>query len=163
MGKSLCGLALVLGALGWLAAGQPPGARQLSGEDARRAAQWAGQVKQLLDEDDLGEALRLAEKLHQLRQGKQGPDPWQTWAAAFQVGEVKRLRQRPPEERQQVRRADRLNAAGVQHYRDGRYAEAEKLYRQALALRQEALPAGHPDLAQSLTNLAGNLHAQGKH
>ena len=72
MNRTLGGLALVLGALGMLAAAQPPGPRQLSGQDARQAQQWTKQINDLLGRDDLDEALRLAEKLHQLRRDKQG-------------------------------------------------------------------------------------------
>jgi CHAT domain-containing protein/tetratricopeptide (TPR) repeat protein len=40
-------------------------------------------------------------------------------------------------------------------YRDqGKYAEAEGLYKRALAIREQALGADHPDVAQTLNNLA---------
>ena len=39
----------------------------------------------------------------------------------------------------------------------GRSSEAEPLYREALEMRRAALPAGHPDIATSLNNLAGLL------
>src|SRR5262249_6105830 len=45
----------------------------------------------------------------------------------------------------------------------GEDAEVEKLYREALAIRQKALPAGHPDLATGLVSLTLSLHAQGKY
>ncbi|MEH2024527.1 tetratricopeptide repeat protein, partial [Nostoc sp.] len=37
----------------------------------------------------------------------------------------------------------------------GRYSEAEPLYQQALALRKRLLGDNHPDVANSLNNLAG--------
>ncbi|MFO0141735.1 MAG: tetratricopeptide repeat protein, partial [Aphanizomenon sp.] len=40
---------------------------------------------------------------------------------------------------------------------------AEPLYQQALALRQKLLGDDHPDVAQSLNNLAGLYHSQGKY
>ncbi len=40
--------------------------------------------------------------------------------------------------------------------------EAEPLYREALAIRRESLPAGHPNIALSLNNLAVLLKDQGK-
>ena len=36
----------------------------------------------------------------------------------------------------------------------GRYAEAEPLYKRSLAIREKALGPDHPDVAQSLNNLA---------
>jgi tetratricopeptide (TPR) repeat protein len=48
-------------------------------------------------------------------------------------------------------------------YRDlGRLAEAEPLYKRALEIRERTLPAGHPDIAQSLNNLALLYQAQGR-
>jgi tetratricopeptide (TPR) repeat protein len=38
---------------------------------------------------------------------------------------------------------------------------AESLYREALELRRKALPAGHPDIVQSLNNLALLLREEG--
>ena len=44
----------------------------------------------------------------------------------------------------------------------GRYTEAEPLYREALTIRQKALPPDHPDLANTLNNLALLFHGQDK-
>ena len=44
----------------------------------------------------------------------------------------------------------------------GKLAEAEPLYRRALAIREEKLGDDHPDVAQSLNNLALLLKTQGK-
>jgi tetratricopeptide (TPR) repeat protein len=45
----------------------------------------------------------------------------------------------------------------------GRYAEAEPLYRQALAIWLKALGEGHPQTASGYDNVAGNLQAQGRY
>jgi tetratricopeptide (TPR) repeat protein len=45
----------------------------------------------------------------------------------------------------------------------GRYTEAEPLYRRALELSGANLPADHPDIAGSLNNLANNLDHQGRY
>jgi CHAT domain-containing protein/Tfp pilus assembly protein PilF len=45
---------------------------------------------------------------------------------------------------------------------DGKYANAEGLFRDALDLRQKKLPPGHPDVAMSQDNLAGLFARQGK-
>src|SRR5436853_2206570 len=60
-----------------------------------------------------------------------------------------------PDER--LERARQLNAAIVEHYRQGRYAEAVPIAREALALREAALGPDHPQVAQSLNNLAQQL------
>ena len=45
----------------------------------------------------------------------------------------------------------------------GKYADAEPLFRTALEIRRRVLGEGHPDTAPGYNNLAANLHAQGKH
>jgi tetratricopeptide (TPR) repeat protein len=56
-----------------------------------------------------------------------------------------------------------LNDAGVYLYERGRYTDAEPLYQQALAIREKTLGPEHPDLAQSLNNLAGLYATQGRY
>ena len=60
-----------------------------------------------------------------------------------------------------LERARQLDAEIVQHYRDGRYAEAIPLAREAVALREAALGPNHPDVGRSLGNLAQLLLATG--
>lgn len=45
----------------------------------------------------------------------------------------------------------------------GQRAEAEPLYRRALALKEKLLGSGHPDVAMTLNNLAVLYKAQGKY
>ena len=45
----------------------------------------------------------------------------------------------------------------------GKYGEAEPLYRRALAIREKSLGSDHPQVATSLNNLAGLYHGQGKY
>ncbi len=49
------------------------------------------------------------------------------------------------------------------YYQKGEYAEAERLYRRSLAIREKALGPDHPDVATSLDNLAELYQAQGKY
>jgi tetratricopeptide (TPR) repeat protein len=49
-------------------------------------------------------------------------------------------------------------------YQDqGKYAEAESLYQQALTIREQVLRPNHPDTAISLNNLATLYSEQGKY
>ena len=45
----------------------------------------------------------------------------------------------------------------------GRYADAEPLYKRSLAIREKALGPDHPDVATSLNNLAELYRAQGRY
>ena len=50
--------------------------------------------------------------------------------------------------------AQALNNLAVLYYKQGRYAEAEPLYKRALAIGEKALGPDHPDVATALNNLA---------
>ena len=56
-----------------------------------------------------------------------------------------------------------LNQAGYYLTRRARFSEAEPPYQRALAIREKVLGPDHPDVAQSLNNLAALYHEQGKH
>jgi tetratricopeptide (TPR) repeat protein len=45
----------------------------------------------------------------------------------------------------------------------GHYSESEPLYQRSLAIREKALGPEHPDVAQSLNNLAALYKAQGQY
>jgi CHAT domain-containing protein/tetratricopeptide (TPR) repeat protein len=49
------------------------------------------------------------------------------------------------------------------YYRQGRYGEAEELYKRALAIRAQVLGESHPDVAYALNNLALVYWTQGRY
>jgi CHAT domain-containing protein/tetratricopeptide (TPR) repeat protein len=55
-----------------------------------------------------------------------------------------------------------LNNLALLYKMQGRLAEAEPLFKRALKMREKALRAGDPDIAQSLNNLAALYRAQGR-
>jgi tetratricopeptide (TPR) repeat protein len=59
--------------------------------------------------------------------------------------------------------AGSLNNLAYLYQSQGRYDEAEPLYRQALELRRELLGERHPQVATSLNNLAGLYESQGRY
>jgi CHAT domain-containing protein/Tfp pilus assembly protein PilF len=59
--------------------------------------------------------------------------------------------------------AQTLNNLGLVRAAQGRYTEAEELYRRALAIREQALGANHPAVGESLNNLANTYQSQGKY
>ena len=60
-------------------------------------------------------------------------------------------------------RAMMMDAVGLVYQRLGLYAEATPLLEEALAIRREALPEAHPDVAQSLHNVAELLYEKGEY
>src|SRR5215472_15826155 len=59
--------------------------------------------------------------------------------------------------------AQALHSRGLAAWREGKYSEAEGLYKRALAIREKALGASHPDVAWTLNNLALVYRDQGKY
>jgi tetratricopeptide (TPR) repeat protein len=55
-----------------------------------------------------------------------------------------------------------LNKLGIVFSAQGKYTDAEGLYKRALVIRERALGANHPDIGQSLNNLGYVYRAQGK-
>ena len=55
-----------------------------------------------------------------------------------------------------------LNNLGLVYMRLGRYAEAEPTLKRALAIREKVLPKDHPDIGQSLGNLAADYRYAGR-
>ncbi len=62
---------------------------------------------------------------------------------------------------QDPRLASSLNDLAGLHRDAGNYAEAQPLFKRALAIRESALGPDHPDVAASLNNLASLYYAQG--
>jgi tetratricopeptide (TPR) repeat protein len=55
--------------------------------------------------------------------------------------------------------AGTLNNLAALYYLQGRYAQAEPLYKRSLAIMEKALGPDHPDVALSLENLAALYRA----
>ncbi len=101
------------------------------------------------------------------------PGPWETQLAAgdkaYQQGNYpeaeKRLVAALEEAEglgpQDPRLATTLNYLGLVYDAQGKYAEAEPLYKRSLAILENALGPEHPDVAKSLNNLAELYRAQG--
>ena len=53
-----------------------------------------------------------------------------------------------------------LNQAGIYLYERGRYTDTGPLFERALAIQEKALGPEHPDLAESIDNLAMLYNAQ---
>jgi tetratricopeptide (TPR) repeat protein len=60
------------------------------------------------------------------------------------------------------REAESLNQEVVKFYQQGRYSDAIRLAEKALAIYEKALGPDHPDVAQSLNNLASLYAAKGE-
>ena len=59
--------------------------------------------------------------------------------------------------------ATNLSNLGWLYYAQGKYSEAEPLYKRALAIDEKALGPDHPKVAGDLNNLGMLYNAQGKY
>ncbi|MCL4456874.1 MAG: CHAT domain-containing protein [Nitrospirae bacterium] len=64
---------------------------------------------------------------------------------------------------QSLDEAKRLNRKVVELYKQGKYNEAINYAQQVLAIREKALGSEHPDVATSLSNLAGQYESTGRY
>ena len=62
----------------------------------------------------------------------------------------------------ELENANALNRQAGGLYNAGKYVDAEPLFRRALAIREKALGENHPDVAQSLNNLAVLYEKKGR-
>ena len=65
--------------------------------------------------------------------------------------------------RDPIEEANSLNDVAIQHFRLGKYAEAEQLYRRALALREGKLGPDAPSVATAANNLGEVCRLQGRY
>ncbi len=63
----------------------------------------------------------------------------------------------------ELREVESFDKLGGVRYAQGKYAEAEPLYKRSLAIREKALGPEHPDVGQGLNNLAELYRTQGKY
>src|SRR5262249_33939681 len=88
-------------------------------------------------------------------------DDWRVGDARWALDNIDRLARLSDRDRHRIREADQLNQRVEELHAHGKYSEAMGPARQALTIREAVLGGPHPDLAQSLNNLAAVFDAQG--
>src|SRR5271157_2567521 len=144
---------------------QPPAPelRKLTGDDARRAAELDKAVEAALKADRWDEAIARAEELLALRARVQGPKHFETVNEEWRLKTLRRVAPMPQEDRIAYQLANTMNEQAETLYPQGKYALAQPLFEKALEIRRRLLTDDHPDAANSYSNLAYNLNAQGKY
>jgi tetratricopeptide (TPR) repeat protein len=142
---------------------KPPWQRQLQGEDARRADQLQARINQLAAAGSYAESITAAQELAALRQRLQGADHWHAVDALLQVRTLQRRAEFSPAQQAEYRRAEKARREADALFDQGRYAQAQPLYEQALAQFRRLLGEEHRDSARACNDLAINLEAQGRY
>jgi tetratricopeptide (TPR) repeat protein len=155
-------LALLAVGAGVAVAEEPPYKRTLQGDDAQKAAALKKQIDDLWAVAKFDEALKPAEELLALRRHVQGAGHWEAADAARKVQTLQKAAAVPPSQRAALAGVPGLVKKASTLYGRGQYAEAEPLFRKALAVYEEVLGPRHPDTATCSSNLAANFQAQGR-
>src|SRR5262249_51638531 len=122
-----------------VAAEEPPYKRLLQGDDAKKAAQLSKRVGELWATGKFAEAAAPAEEELALRRRVQGEGHWEVADAARLVQTLRQATALPVPKQAALAQAPAIDAKADHLHHRGKYAEAEPLYRQALAVREEVL------------------------
>jgi CHAT domain-containing protein/tetratricopeptide (TPR) repeat protein len=140
-----------------------PGLRKLTGEDEKRAKELGTQIDNALRADRWDEAIAKAEQLLALRVKAQGPKHFEAVSEEWQLKASRRVAPMPKEDRVAYESARTMNEQGEGLHAQGKYAQAQVLFENALAIRRRLLTDDHPETAQSYNNLGYDLDSQAKH
>jgi hypothetical protein len=155
-------LALLTAGASLARADEPAYKRALQGADAQKAESLQKQVDELSAAARFGEAVKPAEELLALRLRLQGEGHWEAADAGLQVATLRRVAALPAEKRRALAEVPALLEKATALEGQGKFAEAEPLYRKIVAIREDVLGDRHPDTADGINSLANNLDYQGR-
>jgi tetratricopeptide (TPR) repeat protein len=142
---------------------QPPGQLVVKGDDARRAEELDKAIDAALKADRWDEAIARAEDLLALRTRGQGPKHFETVSAEWRLKTLRRVAPMPHEDRVGYQSANTMNEQAETLFAQGKYAQAQPLFENALEIRRRLLTDDHPHTAESYNDLAVILNSQGKY
>jgi CHAT domain-containing protein/tetratricopeptide (TPR) repeat protein len=140
----------------------PQWQRQLTKEDAKKAANLTGQIHQLVAAGKLAEALVAAEQHAQLREERQGADHWQAVNARWEVNAIQRVERQDEASRSDYSAVLALARQGKALEVKGDFREAKPVLQKVLAIRRKVLGEDHPDTANAYYFAAMNLRCLDK-
>jgi CHAT domain-containing protein/tetratricopeptide (TPR) repeat protein len=125
------------------------------------ALEWIARRSLEVGADD--EALRYAKRAYRLRQRLHPEGHWRVVDARWLLEDAGNQARRDEAGRQQLRKAEGLNAQVERLRQQGKAKEALPLAEEALALRRKLLGEKHPEYAHSLNSLASLYQAVGEY
>ncbi len=146
-------------------AGKPtaPGLIKLTGDDEKRAKQLDEQIDKARKADRWDEAIARAEDLVALRTRAQGPKHFETVSADWRLKALRRMAAISKEACVADRTADTIMTQAEALHDQGKYGQAEPMFKNGLEIRRRLFEDDHPDTASSYIWLAANFNAQGKY
>jgi tetratricopeptide (TPR) repeat protein len=144
------------------AAAPPMPSGRLDPAQEKQLGELNSRLNRAVEAGQLREALILAREIAALRQRWQGSGHWQAVDARWQVEQGQRLARLTQEQQRRLGQSIGRVRAGERDYARGRYREAEKAFREALAINRKAVGEEHANTAESYNNIALCLKRQGK-
>jgi tetratricopeptide (TPR) repeat protein len=139
---------------------KPPWQRDLTGADKREVDALTNELKGPRPVEAIRAALR---RIVAIRTRAQGPDHWQTIDARKQLEETEWQLSAEADKVKALEESSACERHAAQCVHQGRFAEAERWFRQTLALRRRALPPGHHLTAATCDNLGYCLARQNRY
>src|SRR5262249_53053663 len=125
--------------IGKQAPAKEPWQRQLTGADAKAVAELEIKLEKLQEAGSLPEAVALARQILETRTRLQGADHWQTVTMQWHLNSLRKIAALPATDQEAWARALKSEKDANAFYQNGRYTEAQPLYRKALDLRLKLL------------------------
>jgi CHAT domain-containing protein/Tfp pilus assembly protein PilF len=134
-----------------------------SGNDSARLTALSKQIDELTRAARFQEAEKPADEAHQLTVRLHGAAHWKSRDAQQVLATVRRFAAQPVEVQRELAELGRVQSEAEKLHQQGKFAEAEPLFRTVLQVRQGVLGDEHSLLVVSLSWLGFNLDDQGKH
>ena len=135
----------------------------LSAEQEKQIENWQKSNAELKSQGRFTEAVGPARQIQALCERVLGVDHWRSADARRGIADLDLMARLPEQGRKAIQSILALNERSEGSYRKGRYAEAERVGREHLAIDLKWLGEAHPETAGSSNNLAVALRSQGKH
>jgi tetratricopeptide (TPR) repeat protein len=135
----------------------------LSAEQEKQIQNWQKWIADLKTQGRFTEAVGPARQIQALCERDLGVEHWRSADARRGIAALDLMARLPELGRKAIQSVPALKARWQDYYRKGRYAEAERIGRDALAINLRWLGEAHTDTAQSYNSLAIALVSQGKY
>jgi tetratricopeptide (TPR) repeat protein len=170
-GPTLIGLILIGLGLGPAVTAQtPPDTKTkaaprptLSAEQEKQIENWQKSIAELKSQGRFAEAVGPARQIQALCERVLGVDHWRSADARRVIGDLNLVARLPEHGRKAIQSGLALRTRLGDSYRNGRYAEAELVGRELVAINLRWLGEAHRETAHSYNNLAAALWYQGKY
>ena len=135
----------------------------LSTEQEKQIQNWQKSIVELGNQGQFAEALGPARQIQALCERVLGVDHWRSADARRGIADLDLMARLPEQGRKAIQSVVALNERREDSYRKVRYAEAERVGQEVLAIKLRWLGEAHPDTADSSNRRARALRSQGKH